>query len=214
MSTSSSTPRTPGPWPLRSEAELIADQLAGIASWTSARPLREAVAASVTLSREMRLDLKRRMEVRRREQAGLLARASYQLEQGDRVLGRRPRAVLVHRNSWLSGKVADRLQALGVQVIGRFEDGADATGAVVVEQPEIVLVEDRLPTLSGLEVLERATRFAPRTLVGAQLLDADERDIYLEAGAQAVFTRRVPPEMIADQLVDCLAGPAGPLSVR
>ena len=116
------------------------------------------------------------------------------------------RALLVHRNAWLCGKVTDRLQERGVDVIGQFEDGADATGALIVEQPELVLVEDRLPTLSGLEVLHRAARFAPRTIVGAQMLDTEELDAYLAAGAAAVFTRRIPPVEIADQLIECLAG--------
>lgn len=201
-------------WPLRTEAELLADQLEGIAVWSAGwrAAQRQAALTSLAQSREMRLDLARRMEVRRREHAGLIARAAEHLEQGGRLLaGRaRPRALVVHRNSWLCRKVADRLEQRGVQVIGTYDDGADGSGVLVVEQPDLVLVEDRLPSLSGLELVQRAARFAPHTAVAAQLLEARDDAAYRKAGARAVFSRRTPPVDIADALVDCLGGRALP----
>ncbi len=135
------------------------------------------------------------MEARRREQQALLARADQHLRESGQVLsGRAPtRAVLAHRNAWLRDAVAARLTAEGVEVVGVFEDGADAAGTVVIEQPDLLLVEDRLPTLTGLEVVRRVRGFAPLTVVGAQVLDSAGVQALVDAGAQAVFTRRVPP---------------------
>jgi hypothetical protein len=67
-----------------------------------------------------------------------------------------------------------------------------------------VLVEDRLPTLSGVEVVRRVRTFVPTAIVGVQCLDGSGVQALAEAGAQAVFTRRMPPAEIADQLLACL----------
>lgn len=192
----------------RTQLDLMKAQLAAIDAWNKARRASDAAAESVSLTREMRLDLNRRMEARRREQQALLARADAQLRESGGVLSGRvaPRALVAHRNSWLRDNVAQRLELRGVTIVGMFDDGAEAVGTAVAEQPDLVLVEDRLPTLSGLEVVRRVRRFAPDAIVAAQCLDAEGVRELVEAGAQAVFTRRIPPLDIADQLVDCLSG--------
>jgi CheY-like chemotaxis protein len=190
----------------RNELDLMTSQLAAIDAWHRARRASEAAAASAALTREMRLDASRRAEARRREEQALLARAEVELRRSGEGSGGRVqvRAVLAHRNAWLRNTVARRLEQLGVAVVGVFEDGADVAGTVVVEQPDLVLVEDRLPTLSGLEVVQRVRTFSPGSVIGVQVLDGDAVQPVVEAGAQAVFTRRIPPVEIAEQLVACL----------
>ena len=202
--------------PGRQNLDLMTAQLQAIDAWNAARRASEAAAEAVSLTREMRLDLSRRMEARRREQRAVIARAQAQLEQSGGVLSERARtrAVLAHRNTWLRDTVAKRLEERGVTIAGAFDDGADAAGAIVVEQPELVLVEDRLPTLSGLEVVRRVRTFAPATIVGVQCLDGDGVQTLADAGAQAVFTRRIPPVEIADQLLECYVAGGRPLALR
>ena len=181
-------------------------QVRAIDAWNAAQRAAEHAAESSALTREMRLDLSRRLEARRREQQALLARAEQQLSASGDVLASRlaQRAVLAHRNTWLRDKVADGLRAHGIMVVGVFEDGADAAGTIVVEQPDLVFVEDRLPTLSGAQVIGRARTYAPHAVLGAQVLDGAGVPAMVDAGAAAVFTRRVPPAEIADQLFACL----------
>ena len=192
----------------RTRLDIIQAQLAAIESWNAARRRSEAAAQTADMSREMRLDLSRRMEARRREQDALIARADAHLRESCEVLGARTevRAVIAHRNAWLRDKVAARLFERGVTVVGRFEDGADAAGAMVVEQAELLLVEDRLPTLPGADVVRRVRDFSPATIIGAQVLDSNGVVPLADAGAQAVFTRRIPPVDIADHLLACLEG--------
>ena len=192
----------------QSHVDLMRSQIDAIDAWHRARHAAEAVAQTALSTRESRLDVHRRLEARRREQQALLARAEEQLRTSGGVLaGRvRPRAVLAHRNPWLRDTVAGRLRDEGVDVVGLFDDGADCAGTLVVEQPDLLLVEDRLPTLTGVEVVLRARQFAPRTVVGAQALDASSVAALFDAGAQAVFTRRVPPADMVDQLLGCLDG--------
>jgi len=111
--------------------------------------------------------------------------------------------VLAHRNDWLRGKVRDLLCFEGVEVVGEFADGADAAGTLVAEQPDLLLVEDLLPTLRGIQVIGRARRFAPGTVVGAQVQDSTGVQPAVDAGALAVFTRRIPPAQIAERLLAC-----------
>ena len=183
-------------------------QLRAIDAWNAAQRAVDAAADAVDMTREMRLDLSRRQDARRREHEALLARAEQQLRASGDVLATRltPRAVLAHRNAWLRDKVAAGLAARGIAVVGLFEDGAEAAGTIVVEQPDLVFVEDRLPTLSGLQVVTRTRTYAPHAVVGAHVLEGASVPAMVDAGAQAVFTRRIPPADIADQLVDLVCG--------
>ena len=192
----------------QSPVELMRAQLDAIDAWHRARRAAEGAAQSALNTRENRLDLNRRLEARRREQAALLERAAAQLRASGGVLaGRlRPRAVVAHRNPWLRDAVAGRLRDQDVEVVGLFDDGADCAGTLVVEQPDLLLIEDRLPTLTGVEVVQRARDFSPRTVVGAQALDASSVAALFDAGAKAVFARRVPPAEMVDQLLVCLDG--------
>jgi len=193
----------------RTQLELLKAQLAAVDAWNLARRAAPDVDPG-TVSREMRLDLGRQVEARRREHLAVIAWAEQHLREagGDLSAAARRRAVLAHRNAWLRDSVAAKLQDLGVDVVGAFEDGADAAGTVVVEQPDLVLVEDRLPTVSGLELVQRIRAFSPATVVGVQCLDEGGVTTFLQAGAEPVFTRRVPPGDMAEHLVGRLAGNA------
>lgn len=191
----------------RNQLELMLAQLTAIEKWIAAgQPPSAAEAAALT--REMRLDLSRRMDARRKEQEALIAHADAQLAASGRVLAQHGslRAVLAHRNEWLRTALADRLIEHGVQIVGVYGDGAEAAGTLVAEQPDLVLVEDRLPTVSGIEVIRRAREYAPDALVFAHVLDGSSVDQMVAAGALAVFTRRIPPREIADQLMACVSG--------
>ena len=192
----------------QSPVDLMRAQLDAIDAWHRARRVAESAAQSSMNTRENRLDLNRRLEARRREQEALLERAAAQLRASGGVLaGRlRPRAVVAHRNPWLRDTVASRLRDEDVDVVGLFDDGADCAGTLVVEQPDLLLVEDRLPTLTGVEVVQRARQFSAQTVVGAQVLDAGSVAALFDAGAKAVFARRVPPGEMVDQLLACMDG--------
>jgi len=197
-------PPTPDPERHHVDVGLLLRQLSAIESWTSAQ--RESAPAPASVTREMRLDLSRRMAARRREQQALIQRAHDHLRASGSLLGHggRPRALLAHRNDWLRTKLRDHLVAHGIEVVGEFTDGADAAGTLVAEQPELVLVEDRLPTVTGVEVIRRARQYCPDSVVGVQVLDGSGIDEALAAGALAVFSRRITPGRIADELVGCL----------
>lgn len=199
-------------WARRSELELWDDQLRAITAYNRAEEAGAQAVLAAGQSREMRLDVRRRRDARLREQRALMDRADEHLSRSGHLLAGRlqVRAVIGHRNAWLRERVAARLEALGVAVVGVFDDGADLAGTLVVEQPELVLVEDLLPTVTGIEVVRRAALYAPQALVGAQTLDGEGVPRLLEAGARVVVTRRIPPGDIAEQMVSALDTTEGP----
>ena len=192
----------------RTQIDIVTAQVQAIDAWNRAHQLSEAAARATSMTREMRLDLSHRMEARRREQAALIARVDEQLRSSGQLMSGRPplRAVIAHRNEWMTQKLTHLLALQKVRVVGVYSDGADAAGTIVAEQPELVVVEDRLSTMTGVDLVRRVREYSPLSVVAAQALDSEGVAALVDAGAHAVFTRRIPPADIVDQVLHCLHG--------
>jgi CheY-like chemotaxis protein len=190
-------------WRPRSELDLAAQQVHAIERFNRARHMREEAAAAAARSREMRMDAARSMDVLRREHHAVVTRAHAQLEASGQLLHAtaQRRAVLAHRDDWFCRKVARALQDHHVHVVAGTDNGADAVGLIVAEQPDLVLVEDTLSMLAGVDVIREIRRFSPETVVTAQAGYGDRIGPLLDAGASAVFTRRMPPADVALSLL-------------
>lgn len=164
----------------------------------------EVLATPAGLSREDRMDSDRRVQARRGEHLALLEHYRSRPEGDELPLPTLTwRAVVAHRNDWFRERLGAELTQRGVEVVASLDDGAAATGVVLAEQPDVVLVEDLLPRYNGLEVLDRVARHAPSTLLAAQLADSSAEAEYLARGA-TTSTRRVPPREVADRVLRCL----------
>lgn len=175
-----------------------------IESFNRARHLREQAAAAAARSREMRMDAARSMDVLRRQHDAVVSRAHEQLEASGQLLrattGRR--AVLAHRNDWLVQRVTRALEGRGVQVVAGTDNGAEAVGVAVAEQPDLVLVDDTLAMLSGVEVVREVRRFCPDAMVAAQIAHGHQVGQFLDAGATTVFPRRSAPADVVQALLE------------
>lgn len=192
---------------LRTELDVVGHQLAGIAEFNRARELRRgARSGDASLTREQRMDLDRQEEVRQREHDALVARLQAQLEGDIRpILSASPRRlVIAHRNAWFVGKVSAAMEEHALEVVARLDNGADAVGTIIAEQPDLVLVEDALEMVPGLQVVRDVRQFCPETVIAAQVAHADRADALVEAGAAAVFTRSIPPADVAAGLLQLL----------
>jgi CheY-like chemotaxis protein len=194
---------TPEP---RSDLDLARQQLAAIDRWHEARRATQEAASRSASSREARMDLARRLDVIRAEHRAIVERTDAQLRSSVELLQRTTprRAVVVHRNSWFMDKVAVDLELRRIEVVARLTNGAEAVGAVVAEQPDLLLVEDSLPMVSGEDVVREVRTFAPLTRIGAQVAHDHRIAAMLEAGAHSAYTRRVPPADVAAALADLL----------
>jgi CheY-like chemotaxis protein len=190
-------------WQPRSELELAAQQLRAVERFNNARHMREQAAAAAARSREMRMDAARSLDVLRHQHEAVVSRAHAQLQASGELLRTiaTRRAVLAHRDDWLRRKVTRALQDHGVTVVAGTDNGADAVGVIVAEQPDLVLVEDTLSMLPGLEVIREVRRFSPETLVTARATYNDRVHPLLDAGAVTVFTRQAPPADVALSLL-------------
>lgn len=185
----------------RSELELLHDQLAGIQAWLAAHREGDDARGRAT-SREALLDQARRLDVLRRQRAALVDWTDRSAGEGTGPLmsACECRAVVVHRNAWFRTTVSEGLEAAGVRVVAQLENGADAVGVAVAEQPDLLLVEDRLPMLGGLDVVRQVRAYAPRTVSAAQVAYDEDLGPVLDAGARTAFSRRVPPAEVAREL--------------
>ena len=190
----------------RTPVELAAQQLAAIDRFHVARHVEDAAAVAASLSREERLTRDRQREVVRRAHEAIVARCEHQLRHSGHVMSLRAgrRVVLAHRSEWFVAKVGALLAEHGVCVVASLENGADAVGTVVAEQPDLLLVEDSLAMVAGEQVIRDARLFSPETVSVAQVAYSDRVGALLEAGATAVFTRQIPPADVADALVELL----------
>lgn len=190
-------------WQLRSEIRLAEQQLQAVEHFNRARRLQEHEAAAATASRELRMDAARSMDVLRRQHDAVVARADEQLRATGELLHSIAvrRVVLAHRNDWLVRKLVLVLEEQDVRVVARTDNGADAVGLTIAEQPDLVLVEDTLAMMAGLEVVQEVRRFSPDTVVTAHAAYGDRVGQLLDAGATRVFTRRTPPHDVAQGML-------------
>lgn len=177
----------------------LARQLEGIDAWNAARRVREALLTAGPVTRNERMDRTRRLEALQRTQQVIQARAAAELARGHSpLLDAQVTAVIAHRHAWFSGGLAARLEAHGVLVLACTDNGADALGAVIAEQPDIVLSGDRLAMVSGQVLLDETGLFSPRTRRALQSDDVAP-SVELRPSPHAVFTRRRPAD-VADDL--------------
>lgn len=187
----------------RRELDLARRQLHAIEAFHAARAQAQEALDSVARTREMRMDAARRLEILRREHHALIDRAHQHLQAScDLLVGTiAPRALVAHRAGWFADKLVALLEQAELEVVEQVDNGADAIGIAVVEQPDLLFVEDGLLMVTGEEVVREARRFCPQTRIGAQVEHVSRIEALLEAGADAVATRQTPPLEVSEQLL-------------
>jgi DNA-binding NarL/FixJ family response regulator len=83
-----------------------------------------------------------------------------------------------------------------IEVVGEAADGAEALSLILDLRPDVVLLDLRMPQLSGVEVMQRAR--AQGVTVRFLVLTTYDTDEYiapaLSAGAQGYLLKDAPPE--------------------
>jgi DNA-binding NtrC family response regulator len=72
-----------------------------------------------------------------------------------------PSVLIVDDDETLRGQLATYLNSHGIRCL-LAKDGAEALEAVAAQQPDAVLLDVRLPDISGLEVAARIGRVSPQ----------------------------------------------------
>ena len=184
----------------------VRQQIEAMDAWNTSLHKRQQLHLPVQHSREAVLDAARRRELLDHAQRAMLDQANQLLARDPSPMAVLDRtAVVAHRHEWFAHKLAAALTGHGVRMTAVTENGADALGIVVAEQPDLLLVGESLEMLTGQELLVEAAPYAHATVLAAQAGDGDCLGSMLDAGAQTVFSSQIPPADVADQLSSLLA---------
>lgn len=193
-----------------SASDRLVRQIQNTDAWITARREREQALNAPGLSRNQRMEADRELEVLRRTHDAIKGRCARGLaNQVEWMRPPGPTAVIAHRHAWFVDRLVQLLGRYGVTVLECTDNGAQALGAVIAEQPDVLLVGDGLAMMPGRALLAQARLHAENTLLAAKAMD-QEQTTY-EALADAVFLRRHPPGDIAEALVAMHLTAAGDL---
>jgi two-component system NarL family response regulator len=106
------------------------------------------------------------------------------------------------------GLVALINMAEGIQVVGEAADGVEAIAQFRKLQPDVTLVDLRLPKLSGVEIIQRVRSETPQArFVVLTTYDGDE-DIYraLKSGAKAYLLKGMTSEELITTIREVAMG--------
>lgn len=98
--------------------------------------------------------------------------------------------------------------AEGIEVVGEAADGFEAIAQFRKHQPDVTLVDLRLPKMGGVEVIQRVRSEAPNArFVVLTTYDGDE-DIYraLKSGAKAYLLKGMTSEELISTIREVAAG--------
>lgn len=104
--------------------------------------------------------------------------------------------------------LSDVLWEAGFSVVGPAQDGESAIRAAAEAQPELAVVDYRMPRCAGVELVRRLLEVSPHTRIAVYTADADLGlvEAVLEAGAAAVVLKEAPLPDLLRALDELLAG--------
>jgi DNA-binding NarL/FixJ family response regulator len=115
--------------------------------------------------------------------------------------------VLVDEEQLIRAALAQTLTTGGVEVVGQASDAELAIELVLDLRPDVVLMDVRLPGMSGVQTIERLGLLAPASQV--LVLTRSERNQVVEAilaGASGYILKTAPPEAIIAAVKATAAG--------
>jgi two-component system, NarL family, nitrate/nitrite response regulator NarL len=115
--------------------------------------------------------------------------------------------VLVDDEPLIRSALAQTLSPTGLDLVGEASSGHEAIELVVDLRPDIVLMDVRLPGLTGVETIEQLGLLAPASRI--LVLTRPEENLVVEAiiaGASGYILKTAPPQDIIDAVRATAAG--------
>jgi len=103
------------------------------------------------------------------------------------------RILLADDHALFRDGVASLLEAWGYQVVGQASDGAQAIDLAVRLQPDLVLMDVRMPGVSGLEATAHIKAIDSRVSIVMLTVSEDEDDLFaaIQMGAQGYLLKNL-----------------------
>ena len=124
------------------------------------------------------------------------------------------RVMLVDDHALFRRGIASVLRAEpGFEVVGEAEDGAEAIAQALIVQPDVILMDVRMPRVNGLEATRQILDVLPQTKILMLSMSEDEDAVFdaVKSGAQGYLLKSADPEELFEALHGILRGEA-PLS--
>ena len=112
------------------------------------------------------------------------------------------RTVLVDDHALFRDGVASLLLAWGHEVVGQAADGGEAIDLVDETSPDVVLMDVRMPKVSGLEATARIKERHPEVAIVMLTVSEDEADLFraIKAGAQGYLLKNLEAPQLRTML--------------
>src|ERR687887_238836 len=96
----------------------------------------------------------------------------------------------------------------GIEVVGEGKDGDDAIRKAEELAPDVVLMDVRMPRVSGIEATRRLAETLPTTKILMLTVSDEEDDLYeaIKAGATGYLLKEISIEEVADAIRSVWAG--------
>ncbi|MEO7069397.1 MAG: response regulator transcription factor [Nostocoides sp.] len=95
-----------------------------------------------------------------------------------------------------------------IRIVGEASDGLEAVDLAVELVPDVVLLDVRMPRLSGLKAAARIREQVPSARILILTMSDDETDLFeaIKAGANGYLLKDMPGEEVADGILAVAAG--------
>ena len=121
---------------------------------------------------------------------------------------RRLRVVIIDDHTLFRSGLSELLERRGIEVCAALGDGEEGCQRTAEIEPDVVLLDLRMPGLDGLSVLERLTALDPAPAVVMLTTSSDRRDLVtsLRSGARGYLLKDMEPEQLVDSLSAVVEG--------
>lgn len=104
--------------------------------------------------------------------------------------------------------LSELLERRGIQVMDALGDCGAGIEKVIDKQPDVVVLDIRMPQMTGIEVLRELRSRAQKMPIAMLTTSRDERDVIesLQAGAQGYLLKDMEPDDLISALNDIVAG--------
>jgi len=118
------------------------------------------------------------------------------------------RVLLIDDHALFRFGLSELLERRGIEVIDAVGECEAGIQRVAETAPDVVLLDMRMPRLSGLEVLKRLRAGGQTMPIAMLTTSTDERDVIdsLKAGAQGYLLKDMEPEELIASLEEIVAG--------
>lgn len=116
------------------------------------------------------------------------------------------RIVLADDHALFRDGVSSLLQAWGHEVVGRASNGAEAVDLVLRLEPDLVLMDVRMPVKTGVQATREIAAVRPETPIVMLTVSEDEDDLFaaIQAGARGYLLKNLEaPQLRA--MIDTVA---------